>query len=290
MKTSITSYSFQQYIKEGKMTQLDTVKAAHELGFEAMEFVDIDGKGDYALQCENARKIKAEADKYGIKIIAYAIGAQLYMEDEAALRLEIERVKGQIDIAKILGCKTVRHDSTFSYGKRPEGRTFDGMLPTIAKATREITEYAATKGIRTCTENHGFIAQDSDRVERLINAVNHENFGALIDMGNFLCADENPVTAVSRLAGLAFHAHCKDIIVRSKPVELGRNMLSRGGNTLILVAVGEGDVPVEQCLRILKKANYDGYITIEYEGERDCIEGIRTSKKNLDRYIAAVEG
>ena len=30
-------------------------------------------------------------------------------------------------------------------------------------------------------ENHGYFAQDSDRVEKLINAVDHPNFGLLLD-------------------------------------------------------------------------------------------------------------
>ena len=267
------------------MTQLGTVKAAADLGFTAIEFTAIVGDG-YAEKCENARKIKAEADKYGVKIVAYAIGAQLYQESEEELQAEIARVKQHVDICAILGCPTMRHDSTFKYGNGQAGRSFDLMLPMIARATREITEYAATKGIRTCTENHGRIAQDSDRVERLINAVNHENFGALVDMGNFLCADENPITAVSRVAPYAFHVHAKDMIIRSKPIDSISAIRTRGANYLICVAIGEGDVPVEQCLRILKAAGYDSYVTIEYEGAYDCIEGIKIAKSNLDKYIA----
>ena len=121
----------------------------------------------------------------------------------------------------------------------------------------------------------------------LFNAVNHENYGLLVDMGNFLCVDENPVTAVSRVAPYAIHAHAKDMVVRNKP---GRhNIVSRGGNFLACVAVGEGDVPVEQCIRILKKAGYEGYLSLEYEGKEDCIEGIATGIANLKKYIANVE-
>jgi hypothetical protein len=41
-------------------------------------------------------------------------------------------------------------------------------------------------------ENHGFFCQDSERVEKLITQVGKENFGALVDIGNFLCVDESP--------------------------------------------------------------------------------------------------
>ena len=70
MKISVSSYSFSQYIRAGKMTQFDTVAKAKELGFDAIEFTDIDGKGDLELQKENARKLRAEADRVGIEINA----------------------------------------------------------------------------------------------------------------------------------------------------------------------------------------------------------------------------
>lgn len=287
MKSSITSYSFQPYIRARKMTHVDTVKAAYDLGFDAIEFTDMQGE-DYETQCENARKIRAEADKYGVKVISYTIAAQLYQETEEEICAEIERIKKQVDIAAILGCPTMRHDTTFKYGETDAGRSFDLMLPTIARAAREITEYAATKGIKTCTENHGFISQDSDRVERLVNAVNNGNFGVLVDMGNFTCADEQPHLAVSRVAPYAFHVHAKDFIIRDKECKVLGGFWTRGASYLIPVAVGEGDVPVERCLRILRIAGYDGYVTIEYEGSADSFEGIKIAKANLDKYIAAV--
>ena len=43
MKISVSAYSFQQYISAGKMSVMDTVKKAHEMGFEAIEFLDMPG-------------------------------------------------------------------------------------------------------------------------------------------------------------------------------------------------------------------------------------------------------
>ena len=43
MKTSVSSYSFHQYIKAGKLTQLECVARAKEMGFDAIEFTDITG-------------------------------------------------------------------------------------------------------------------------------------------------------------------------------------------------------------------------------------------------------
>lgn len=280
MKISVSSYSFSQYIREGKMTQLDCVARAKEMGFDAIEFIDIDGAPDYEMQLENARKIKAEADRIGIVINAYTIGANLYQETDEAQEKEIERLCRQVDIAAVLGVPVMRHDVCYALGKQGAARSFDLMLPRIAAAARRVTAYAAEKGIRTCSENHGYIAQDSDRVERLFNAVAHDNYGLLVDVGNFICVDEDPVHAVSRVAPYAIHVHVKDMLIRQEPIGPVRAM-TRGGNFFCGCVVGEGDVPVRRCLRVLQRAGYDGYISIEFEGQEDCIRGIARGRENL---------
>ncbi len=287
MRISVSSYSFSQYIRAGKMTQFDTVAKAKELGFDAIEFTNISGE-THEEQIENAKKIKAEADRLGMTINAYTIGANLFKEDEEEAKAEIDRLKKELEVAKVLGVPLMRHDVCYTLTKTGNGRSFDLMLPTIAKNARELTEYAETLGIKTCSENHGFIAQDSDRVERLFNAVNHDNYGLLVDMGNFACADENSITAVSRLAPYAIHAHAKDFIIRKE--KYGRCQLqTRGGNYIGGVAVGEGDIPVKQCLAILKRADYEGFLSIEYEGCDDCIDGIARGLANLKQFLKELD-
>jgi len=287
MKVSVSSYSFNQYIRAGKLTQLSCLAKAQEMGFDCIDYTDIDGAPDLEAQKENARKIRAEADRLGMKINVYTIGANLFQSTPEKNEAEVKRLKGQLEIAQILGASMMRHDVCYQLGKTGASRSFDLMLPTIAANARAVTEYAQTLGIKTCSENHGFIAQDSDRMERLFNAVNHDNYGLLVDIGNFLCVDENPVTAVSRVAPYAFHVHAKDMLVTQKPFG-SRNIVTRGCNYLTCVSVGEGSVPVAQCLRILKRAGYDGILSIEYEGTGDCIEGIALSRKNLLQMIDAL--
>ena len=287
MKISVSSYSFQQYINAGKMTQLDCVAKAKEMGFDAIEFIDIEGAKDYEVQKANAKKIREEADRVGIEINAYTIGASLYKETQEEMDAEVERLKKQVDIAKILGAKVMRHDVCYALGKTGNSRSFDLMLPTIAANARKVTEYAATVGVKTCTENHGYIAQDSDRVERLFNTVNHDNYGLLVDIGNFICADENPATAVSRVAPYAIHVHAKDMMVRPEPTGCCQAP-TRGCNYFCGAVVGEGDVPVKKCLKILKRAGYDGFVSIEYEGVEDCIIGISRGLSNLRKILAEI--
>lgn len=107
-------------------------------------------------------------------------------------------------------------------------------------------------------------------------------------MGNFLCVDENPLTAVSRVATYAIHAHAKDMLFFDGTVPRFSMASTRGGNYFKGTVIGEGNVPVLACLRALKKAKYDGFLSIEYEGGEDCITSIAVSKENLEKYLELI--
>jgi sugar phosphate isomerase/epimerase len=182
----------------------------------------------------------------------------------------------------------MRHDATGGFKPEYRGpRSFDDALPVLAKGCRAVTEFAAEKGIKTMVENHGFFCQDSVRVEKLMNAVNHDNFGALLDMGNFLCADENPAEAFGRLMPYASHCHAKDFHVKSgMAVNPGEGWFqSRAGNYLRGAIIGHGDVPIQQCIRLMKKGGYDGVLSIEFEGIEEPLKGIGIGLANLKRFV-----
>ncbi len=154
-------------------------------------------------------------------------------------------------------------------------------------AGRRIRERAAERGIGTMTENHGFFSQDAARVEKLINTVAHPNFGALVDAGNFMCADEDPTLSVSILAPYAVHVHAKDYHYKSgmHPNPGQGWFQTRAGNYLRGAILGHGEANFAQSIRILKKAGYDGYVAVEFEGMEDKLLGIQCGLANLKSYI-----
>ena len=101
--------------------------------------------------------------------------------------------------------------------------------------------------------------------------MNDGNFGMLVDIGNFSCADESSVTAVGRAAPYARHVHAKDFHIKSGMLDNPGDgwFMSRGGNYLRGAIIGHGDIPVKQCISTLARAGYDGYVTIEFEGLED---------------------
>lgn len=284
MKYAISTYSFYELISKNKMTLIDCISKAKELGFDGVEIAMLEE--DSSLNDEKyAIAFAKEAEKHGIILSNFVFGADFINGCNGNTCEEIKRVKKLIDIAEILGVPCIRHDVVYNLGSY---RSFDLALPRIADACREITEYAEKKGIKTMSENHGYISQDSVRVEKLFNMVNHPNFSLLADIGNFLCVDENPATAISRIAPYAGYVHAKDFIFKSgsEPNPGDCFIKTRAGNYIRGTILGHGCVPVKQCFDILKKAGYDGFITLEYEGMEPTIEAIELSLKNLKNYIA----
>ena len=147
-------------------------------------------------------------------------------------------------------------DQLKDIGKQLNIEVYEEGKGDPVEISRRGIEYAKTKGIRTMMENHGYFCQDSDRVERIVTGVADSNFGLLLDMGNFLCADENPVVAFGKLMPYVSFVHAKDFHVKS-----GNNIApvdgfftTRGGNYLRGAVLGHGDVPVFQCLSLAKNA------------------------------------
>jgi sugar phosphate isomerase/epimerase len=125
-------------------------------------------------------------------------------------------------------------------------------------------------------------------MERLVAAVNHPNFGLLVDMGNFLHADEDPARAVGRVAPFAKHVHAKDFHVKKgNGPDPGRGWdRSRAGNFLRGAIIGHGEVPVAQCLGILARAGYKGNVSVEFEGIEEPGLAISIGLENLRRFVA----
>ncbi len=267
------------------MSQLDLVKTVKNMGFDAVEFTDLVPPKDMSEQ-NFAVLIREECDKYSLPVANYTVGADFLNTDD--IDAEVERLRKKLDIAKILGAKGLRHDASVGYrDERAHCLTFYDALPVIADGCRRVTEYAASLGIVTMIENHGHFCQESARVEKIVSAVGNGNFGLLVDIGNFLCADDDPITAVGRVAPFARHVHVKDFHIKggSEP-DPGRGwFLSRGGTRLRGAVLGHGNVPVKQCIGILKRSGYDGYLSIEFEGMEQNIPALEIGLENLKRYM-----
>lgn len=280
MKLGVSSYSLYQAMQAGSMSLLEVIDWVAEIGGEHIEIVPLgfNFNDDPGL----IEQIRERAAKAGIVVSNYAIGANFIVDSEEAYRAEIARVKREVDYAHALGVKLMRHD----VASRQDTSIvrFQEDLPRIADACREIADYAAQYGITTSLENHGYYVQDSDRVQAVIHAVDRPNYKTTLDVGNFVCVDENPVVAVKKNISYASMVHVKDFYIRPENRNPGAGWFrSAGGQYLRGAIAGQGDLDLWEILRIVKSSGYDGYLSIEYEGMEDCRQGTRIAFDNVRR-------
>ena len=267
MKIGVSSYSFSKYQKATGCDLFEVARLAKKIGFDAIEFTKIDAADPIA----TARELRLYCNAIGLEIASHTIGADLLNTDPEEI---VQTLCGYVDVAEALGAPLMRHDVCY---KLPEGVTWQEAAKTMAPLIRRVTQYAKSKGVRTCSENHGFIFQDSERMEHLIKEVNDENYGWLLDVGNFLCADEYPLDGVCRALPYAIHVHVKDFLYRKADelyVEPDGFFKTRNGNLLRGTILGHGDVPVAACIKLLREVGYNGVFSLEFEGAEENISAL----------------
>lgn len=283
MKIGLSSYSLFGALKNKEMTIVEAVQWVADQGGEHIELVPNLGFS-FEEHPELIDAVRKKASEVGIDISNYAIGANFITDSEKAFQAEIERVKKEVDIANRLGVKFMRHD----VGSRPIPETtikqFEADVPKLAVACREITDYAHNYGITTSVENHGYYIQASDRVQSLINHVDRPNFKTTLDIGNFLCVDEDPVAAVKNNIAYASVVHFKDFLYRPENLNPGAGWFrTTAGNYLRGTIVGHGDINMREVVKVIKDAGYNGYVSVEFEGLEDCQQASKIGMDNVRR-------
>ena len=105
-------------------------------------------------------------------------------------------------------------------------------------------------------------------------------------MGNFLCADADPVKACTIAAPHAFHVHAKDFLFKSGEYDCPEGFFSTlGKNHIRGTVVGHGTVPVKNCVNALKRGGYDGWLSIEFEGMEECLPAIKAGLDFLKKTV-----
>jgi sugar phosphate isomerase/epimerase len=295
MKLGISSYCLDRLIKRGQLTIESAIEWAARSGAECMELVPFSFSFETdagEIDQEAIRAIRRRAADAGVELVNYSVLADLCADDPPERAASIKRVKRHIDIAAELGLPRMRHD--VSGFRRPRGDNgvadFERLLPLIADGAGELADYAATRGVTTMIENHGFFANGCDRVERILLAVNRANYALLLDTGNVACVDEDPEAAAIRLVRYANMIHLKDFYIRRRePGDAtefdcaGSWFRSMAGRYLRGSILNQGDLDVPAILKTVKDSGYDGPIAIEFEGMEDPLYATRVSIDNARR-------
>ncbi len=274
-KISLAAYSLHRTIAPGKTPTLDLPQLAKdEFGIDAIELVN------WMLASDDPAYLKqfsAVAESKGVKVLlimvdrAGSVGAR----NERARASAVEKHNHWIDIAADMGCHSIR----MNWAGAPKNIMADPPLlqqfiETSVGPLRQICDHGDQKDINVIIENHGGPSSFPDTLVKLVKAVDHERFGTLPDFGNFPPKvgayggprDVDVYDGVDKMMPFAkaVSAKCYDFDdVSGEETKLDYARLL--------------DIVVD-------KHGYNGYIGIEYEGNRlSEFDGIKGCKKLLEK-------
>ncbi|MBB3111203.1 sugar phosphate isomerase/epimerase [Paenibacillus phyllosphaerae] len=278
MKTSLSIWSCHSKLFSGEWSNADFIAFAQESGAEGVELLSMFWKPESDIPA-----VEAALAQSGLKLACFGACNNLAEPDDGKRREQVEDILRSVDAAVHFGAKVVR---VFA-GDVREGLTIEAARAWIIDGLKEAANYAESKGIVLSLENHGRLAGKGTQVLGIIEDVGSPALRSTYDMGNFLLVDENPVTAYEQLTGRITHVHVKDFKELSESDAAaypGNVYKSDSGRPFIGVVPGDGNVIVADRLAALRSSGYDGWLTVEYEGDEDQQEGSRRAVAYVNQH------
>lgn len=283
MKIGISTYCLCREYIAGRMDLPDMVDFVADRNGEQLEF----SPGNWCDTTDRAllERLKKRAKERNIMLSSFTVAANFCQEDAQARAAELERLKKHVETAAFLEVPLMRSDA----GNRPAmmctREQFEQDLPFVAECCAALADYAAKYGITLSVENHGFLFQNSERVQQLIKTVNRKNYRTTLDVGNFLCADEDPLIGTINNISLAAQVHFKDFLRRT-PSDFqpgGSWIRTRSGCLIRGTILGHGMMDIRALADVVKRSGFDGCVSLEFEGPEDCIKGTEIGIETLNR-------
>jgi sugar phosphate isomerase/epimerase len=228
--------------------------------------------------------IKDALAETGLPCPIFSISQNFAKHDAAERETELAKIRFGVDEALSYGAGIVR---VFA-GDVSDTVTFDQAREYIVDGLAKASAYASEKGVKLALENHGTLAGRGEQVCGLIEDVRsrsgNDALGANPDTGNFLIVGQASHDAIREVAKYAYMVHFKDFAPAPADWE-GFSYKTVSGEPLVGKAVGEGVVDLGSCIQALQDAGFNGWLSVEYEGEEDPLTAVPRSIKNARRFL-----
>ncbi len=248
LRISLAAFSFRRFYKDSNRGKKKSVDPARQIDL----FNFIDYCADHGCDAELTSyyfppdagpdimaKIRRHAFLRGVAVSGSSVGNNFTTPDPAVLRQEIATVKHWIDLCAILGAPHIR-----VFAGEAAGISVTQARQLAIASLEECSEYAGARGIMLGVENHHGIVAEPDGLLAIVQAVRSPWLGVNLDTGNFQTDD--PYRDMARAAPYAVNVQLKVGIRRA------------GSKT-------DEPTDLDRVVRILREANYQGYVALEYQ-------------------------
>lgn len=263
MKCGVSMYSLLTAVRAGRLDLFGFLDHAACTGFEGVELLDMFWTDEDA----EIPAVKRVCADLGLELPVYSISTNFFQPDARERARQLASLRQGVDVAARLGAPLLR---VFSGDLLP-GYSLDEGFAWVTDSLASGADYAGRQGITLVLENHGHIAGRSEQVRSIIESVASAALRANLDTGNFLLVGEDPVEAAAVLADLVALVHLKDF-TRAVADETGHVYQGLDGQNYTGSIIGEGLVDLNAIHGILARQGYDGWLSLEYEGNAEAME------------------
>jgi sugar phosphate isomerase/epimerase len=257
LKLSLAAYSFRATLdlKKPTMTLFEFIDLAADLPLDAVELTSY-----YWAETTDAYadKLRRHADAKKRAVSGVPVGNSFTAADDARRKDEVRKTKEWIERAGKVGAKTVR----IFAGNLEKGDTLEVAQKRVVAAIEECLPTAEKAGVQLALENHGGITATPDQLLALVKPIRSRWLGVNVDTGNFRTAD--PYADVAKIAPYGVVCQVKTEV-------------SPGGK--------KEEADLGRMVKILKDANFHGYVALEYEAAAAPTTAVPKYVKELRKLI-----
>ena len=260
-KLSLNVYSFNSYLREGRIDLFDVLEFCAEHDFDAVDPTGYYFPGYPSVPTgEFINRFKRQAFLSGLDISGTGVRNDFANPDASAREADKTLIKAWIRIAAKLGSPNLR---IFSGKNNHDGFSRDQVFEWMAQDILECCEYGRKYGVMIALQNHNDFIKTAADIERMIEMVDSEWLGLNLDIGSLRQGDPYAEVAAS-----AKHAITWQI---KEHVWYGEK---------------QSATDFTKLCRIIRDSGYRGYLPIETLGAGDPYQKIPLLLENVRRGIA----
>jgi L-ribulose-5-phosphate 3-epimerase len=266
---AVSTYSFWRFKEDSKLTIDQCIDEAARMGFDAVEILHMQME---SVEPAYLQSLKRRAFVNGVSLCGLSTHQGFLSPDETERRKNIDHTIHTIELAYALGIPTIRVNTgrwgtskdfdelMANRGIEPnlEGYTDDDGFKWVIDAFEQCLPAAEKCGVTLGLENHWGLGRTPEGVLRIVDAIDSQWLQCTLDTGNFL---EDPYDRLEKMMP-------KTVFVQAKTYYGGGIWYSL-----------ELDYP--RIAAILRKYNYKGFVSLEFEGHEDWQTAIPKSLKVL---------
>ncbi len=248
VRLGLNAYSFNAPLRDGSMTLMDVVDYCAGHGIAAVDPTGYYFPGYPKIPTDEFLfALKRRAFLNGVILSGTGVRNDFAVTDAEARRRDLQMVKEWIEVAARLGAPVIR---VFSGAKAPEGHSFDQVMEWMVPLFRECASHAGKYGVIVGLQNHNDFVKTADQAIRIINAVDSEWFGSILDIGSL--RTEDPYEGIDKLIPYAVSWQLKENVgygTKEVPTDLAKvkAIIDRHGyrGFLPVETLGAGDPKVK---------------------------------------------